>query len=263
MKENIYGNRVITDLKTPEIKLYIEENVRETLEKENFKFNKSNFKFKKRDNIGLQEISFNILNYAPLNYNLSFTLRIVNYDIEKIKEDFSKLNKSDLFGFATIQIFLGDFLNTEDILAIVNKWNGLFYDKDKNEFIKDKSVAKIETLTLGQISGFRYELYDSKDLIECMKEINLIISEKVIPLCQQLSSLDGIDSFFLKRELFSANSLRQNNFEAELIASKLNGKRELSTVFNSVVQLINKGISSGVFDERVKTYIDRLYNYLK
>lgn len=263
MKDEIYGNRVNTDLKIPEIKLFVEESISENFKSENFKFNKSNFTFKRGTKKDLQEIYFRFISSAPLNFNMKFSIRILNSAIELVKSNFSVKNKSELLDFATLHFFMGDFIDERIILRMVNKWNGLIYDKSKNEFIRDSSTPEIKSLTKGQISGFQYEIYDGKDLIESVKEIKRICVEKVIPLCNQVQTLDGIDKFFEDKQLSSVNSLRQNNFEVELIAAKLNGKRNLASLYKQIILLVDNAISMEIFDQNVKSYIENLYNYLK
>jgi hypothetical protein len=263
MKENIYGNKVFVDLKIPEIKLFIAESLGEDFKNQKFKFNKSDFTFRRGNKKDLQEIYFRFISSAPLNFKIKFSLRTLNSEIELVKSNFSIKYKTELADFATMQIFMGDFLDEGVILRMVNKWNGLVYDKSKNEFVKDDSTSEIKILTRTQISGFQYEIYDSKDIMEFAADIKRLFIEKVFPLCNQLCTIDGIDRFFESKSLFSVNSLRQNNFEVELIAAKLAGRRDLSTTYERVKILVDNGITLGILDSTVGSYIDMLYKYLK
>ena len=89
-----------------------------------------------------------------------------------------------------------------------------------------------------------------------------LLEERVLPLSNQLSTIDGIDTFFTGRPGWSVKSLSLNNFASELIEAKLNGKRDSHEVFKQIAGEIDKRIINASMSQETRKIIEELYKYL-
>ena len=251
------------ELLMSDVKTYLHETVGRNIESAGYKFKKSNFSFKKKHGKDSEFFYFLFYDYTPINYKVQFLLEIWNNDIEAIKTSSPYIQNIESFKFRSISIPMGEFINSSNIRSQIQKYEkGLAYDKTKGEFIVDESNSKDKPLTWAQIAGYSYEFSTKKELFEVAEEIVKLVQEKALPLANQLSTVDGIDLFFSTCPSWSVNSLSLNNFATELVAAKLNGKRDSHEVFNSIVKEIDKKISTGGMNLETRKVIEELYKHL-
>jgi hypothetical protein len=251
------------ELLMSDIKTYLHETVGKKIESTGYKFKKSNFSFKKTHGKDSEFFYFLFYDYTPLNYKVQFLLEIWNNDIEALKTSLPYIQNIENFNFRSISIPMGEFIDRSNIRLQIQKYEkGLSYDKNKGDFIVDESNSKDKPLTWAQISGYNYEFSTNKELFQVAEEITKLLQEKVIPLANQLSTVEGIDLFFTTCPGWSVNSLSLNNFATELVAAKLNGKRDSDEVFNSIIKEIDKKILTGGMSHETRKVIEELNKHL-
>jgi hypothetical protein len=193
-----------------------------------------------------EELHFFFYNYLPVKYESHFSLFIWNAEIQNIKSAFPYQQNIDNFGFSTLNIPMGVFVDEERIrIQIQKNGGGFMLDSVTGEFVKDESAGK------------------RKDLFEGAEEMRKLLEEKMLPLSHQLSMIDGIDTFFAGRPGWSVKSLSLNHFASELIAAKLNGKRDCHEVFRQIVGEVDKRILNFGMSLETRKVIEGLYKYLQ
>jgi hypothetical protein len=263
IKGEIFTNMNGKELLMSDVKTYLHETVGRNIELAGYKFIKSNFSFKRKHGKDSEFFYFLFYDYAPLNYKVQFLLEIWNNDIELIKASLPYTQNIESFDFRSISIPMGELVERSNIRAVLQKYErGITYDKANGEFIMDESNTTEKPLTWAQISGYSYEFSTDKELFEVAEEMGKVWQEKALPLANQLSTIEGIDLFFSTCPGWSVNSLSLNNFATELVAAKLNDKRDFYEVFNSIVTEIDKKISTGGMSIETRKVIEELYKYL-
>src|ERR1700730_575553 len=94
----------------PSIKKYLYKTVGGQIESEGFKFNKSEFSFKRKHGKDYEELCFVLQNHFPVNYKVSFVLKIWNQEIKLVKAAFPFNKDIENFKFRSIVIFMGHFM---------------------------------------------------------------------------------------------------------------------------------------------------------
>jgi hypothetical protein len=216
----------------PSIKKYLYKTVGQQIESAGFKFNKSEFSFKRKHGKDYEELCFVIQNHFPLNYKVSFVLKIWNQEIKTVKAAFPFTQDIENFKFRSIVIFMGHFM--EEMNRTI-PGSGLIYD---------------------------YTLITNKDLFEATDNLLGLLHDCVLPISKELSNLDGIDNFFAKRPGWSVNNLSLNNITTELIAAQLNKKRNFEEVFWQIREEMSKKIAGGEMNIESRISIEQFYKFL-
>jgi hypothetical protein len=216
----------------PNIRKYLYKSIKGQMESEGFKFNKSDFSFKRKHGKDYEEICFITQNHFPLNYKVSFVLKIWNQEIKSIKASFPQSRDIPDFKFRSLVLFMGHFIEE------MNKPRqnpGIVYD---------------------------YTLVTNKDLFTASDELVELLHDLVLPMSRQLSNIDGIDFFFAKRPGWSVKNLTLNNITSELIAARLNKRRDFDELFWEIREGMSKKITDGEMSLESKIVIEQLYKYL-
>jgi hypothetical protein len=229
----MYENQPHLELWFPSIRKYLYKTIGKQVESEGFKFNKSEFSFKRKHGKSYEQICFILNNQFPLNYKISFILKIWNQEIKAVKASFPLKDQIEDFKFRSLVIFMGHFIE-EMNKAGTNQ--GLVYD---------------------------YTIITNKDLFSASDKLSQLLHDRVLPMSGQLSDIDGIDSFFASRPGWSVHNLTLNNIFTELIAARLNNKRNYDEVFWQIREEISKKISGGEMNLESRIVIEQLYKYLK
>jgi hypothetical protein len=262
--EQPHNSMAVTNLRMTDIKTYLNEAVGKVIESDGYKFNKSNFLYRRRHGKDYEVIYFLFNNYFPLNYQVLFLLEIWNNDIETIKSAFPYKQSIENFNFRSISIPMGEFVDKEIIRSQLKKYDKRFIlDSVTGEIVKDESAERRKDLTWAQIAGHACELVTDRDLFEASEELKKLIKEQVLPLSNQLSSAEGIDNFFAGRRGWSVNSLSLNNFATELIAAKLNGKRDYHEVYKQIVDVIDERVATKGMSRETRKVTEELYKYIQ
>jgi hypothetical protein len=264
MEQNAHNSIAATDLRMPDIKTYLYETVGKVIEADGYKFKKSNFSFRRKHDKNYEAVYFLFYNYFPLNYQVHFLLEVWNNEIEVVKITFPYKQNIENFNFRSISIPMGEFVDEERIRGQMQKYDqGFVLDRVTGEFVKDESAGGRKNLTWAQIAGHSCELVTSKDLFKASEEMKKILEQQAMPLSNQLSTVGGIDDFFASRPGWSVKSLSLNNMASELIAAKLNAKRDYHEVFKQIGQVIDERIATKAMSQETKKVMDELYKFLQ
>jgi hypothetical protein len=216
----------------PSIKKYLYKTIGGQIESEGFKFNKSEFSFKRKHGKDYEELCFVLQNHFPVNYKVSFVLKIWNQEIKSVKAAIPFKEDIENFKFRSIVIFMGHFMEEQNQ---AKPGSGLLYD---------------------------YTLITNKDLFQASDNLIGLLNEQVLPISKELSNIDGIDGFFANRPGWSVNNLTLNNITTELIAAQLNKKRNFDEVFWQIREGMGKKIASGEMNLESRISIEKLYKFL-
>ena len=219
------------ELWMPEIKKYIRQNPGAILESEGFVFNKSEFSFKRKHRKNFEEFCFVFVNQFPISYRIKFLLQIWNNDVKVVKEGYPYKSAIENYKFRSVVFFMQDFVTEADYPAF-------------------------------QGTGYDFLVLNNKDLFNASDAIIGLLLNHAIPLCNQLSELDGLDRFFEDRPDWAINGLNFNNITTELIAAKLNRKRDFSRVTARKLADIDKKIEGKEMDQETKMNVERFCEYL-
>lgn len=227
---NDFNNSHGTELRMPGIKTYLQEKLGAVLEQQGFKFRKSDYTFRRKRGNRYEQIQFLFYDYFPLNYSFEFIVTVFNEQVENIKlalpeqSHYEKFNKFSLF------ISANNFTN----------------------FFSPNSLTE---------TGYHFTVTNLDDLIKVGESLTETFNREVIPLANRLTTIDGIDRFFIeKTPLWPVESGFMNNMATDLIVAKLNGQRDHYQVYQ---ELSNKLKSRDNIDWRTLELLDNLYLFLK
>jgi len=220
------------ELWLPDIKKYIVDVIGYPLTAAGFTFQKSDFSFKRSHGKNFEEFSIIIANQFPVSYRLGFLLQIWNHEIKTIKAAFPRQSKIENFKFRGLVLFMNHFTNKPGL--------------------DDQSTPAMD-----------YLLVTNRDLFAAADGVMRLLQEQAIPLADQLSELDGVDAFFADRSEWSVNSLNPNNMFSDLVAAKLNRKRDYHLVFGEMMERVEQKIQDKEMGPEIKGLTEDFYAYLK
>jgi len=221
-----------TELRLPEIKEYLYESVGKILESVGFRFKKSDFSFMRKRKDNSEKVFFLFYNYYPLNYEMHFLSEIWNQEVESVKSGFQSTQKVEKLNFRSLVMFMGDFL-----------------DECKN-------------VEIGIRKGYTYKLAISTDLVAASERSQALIGGKLIPLLNQLTSVDGLDEYFFDDPTWSAKSLNLNNILTDLTVAKIAKRRDVAHVHNVIVNELNNNPTKKEPNIELINVIDDFVAYL-
>ena len=225
-----FDNFTPTELRMPGIKEYLHDVLGKLFETYGFKFKKSDFTFKRKHGKSSEQFMFLFYNYHPLNYSFTFLFTVFNEEIENIKLSLPPQKHHSSF----------------------NKYSAFLSASDFTNHISIDSLYE---------TGYDYTVTFLDDLVTVGKALNKTFVEEGLPLADRLTTIEGIDKFFAeKTSRWSVNTGSVNNVCTELIAAKLNGKRDYQKVYE---QLCNDIKSSEDPNLQTLTVVENLYTYLK
>jgi len=221
---------VPTELRIPGIRQYLHDVLGNYFEQKGFKFKKSNFSFKRKNRKAFEEILFLFYNYHPVNYRFEFYVKVFNEKIESVKLSLPPQSHREKF----------------------NRYSLLIRTSDFSHHLKTKSSAEL---------GYDYNIVTLDDLIEVGKALTKTFQEEVLPLLDQLTTIEGIDNFFVeKKTQWVVKSGLMNNMSTELIAARLNGKRDYHNVYKGLHERTTAAENP---DWQTAVILENLYNHLE
>jgi len=220
---------VHTELRMPGIREYLHQKVGEIIEREGFKFKKSDFTFKKKNHKFYEEVQFLFYNYHPLNYSFNFMASVFNETIENIKQGLPPQNHFEPF-------------NRYSVFLLSNNFTHHLISKSLGEMGSDYVVVTLD------------------DLIAVSEAIKKTFREEVLPLLETLKTIPGLDFFFTEKGVeWAVESNFMNNIATDLIVAKLNGKRNYHEVFEDIIDTLSAKPRP---DAQTIEVIKNLYIYL-
>jgi hypothetical protein len=220
------------ELWLPDIKKYTKKNLSKVLKSAGYKFNRSDFSFRKKHGKHFEEFSFNFFNRFPLSYRVNFLIQIWNNDVKTVKANFPHKSRIENYKLRSLVLFMTEFL-----------------DQDSDS-----------ALDLPPLKD--YLLVTNTDLFNAIDAIHRMLQDRAIPMSRQLSSLDGLDRFFASRPGWTVNSLNMNNISTELIVARLNKKRDFSQVVSEINSDIDKKIENKEMSSETKEIVNLYCNFL-
>jgi hypothetical protein len=196
------------ELGLPEIQSYLAKVINSVLRKADFNFNRNDFSFHKKFRKSSAEVGFVFVSQFPVNYKISFSLLLWHPKITKIKQRFMKEILQRHSNLSSVSLYMNDFSRLAGA---------------------DKETA-------------HPTIYNHKDLFIAAEEMSQLILGEVIPLCEKTGSVSELDEFYAGRPDWSVNTLGGSNVCTDLIAARLNGRRDHHFVYESLKEQIRQKI---------------------
>ncbi len=180
-----------------------------------FQFHRSSYSFKRKNKKSQDELSIIFLSQFPVNYRIGFQLEIWHPEIRQIKET-----------------YMGDILNKESNLCSIILYIKDFPSNDPmQEVVKD------------------YSVYNYKDLFMVGDWLAQTMQYDLVPLCNQMSSIQHMDSFFEAKPNWSLNTHTGSNLCTDLIVARLNKKRDVHQRY----QQLMTGLQQKIEDRKMSS----------
>jgi hypothetical protein len=210
-----------------DIQSYLYKVIRLPMESAGFKFDRYNYSFARKHGKHTQEFGFLFINQFPVNYRINFVLQIQNKQVKEVKSSFFQSLGRDDFKLNGLISFLRDF--GEDT---------------PDEKMKD------------------YIIYSNKDLFIAAEAISMMLQYEAIPLCDQISNLDDLDSFYAAHPGWSVTNFSIDNVISELITARLNRKRDFRELYLRIADQIKNKESNRRIDDDAGKIVQLCYDYI-
>jgi len=205
-----------------DVQSYIYKVTKGPMQHGNFQFSRSSFRYSRKNKKSNDELSIIFLSQFPVNYRISFQLEIWHPEIRSVKES-----------------FMGDIINKESNLCSIILYMKDFSSKDpQQETFKD------------------YPIYNHKDLFMAGDWLAETLQYELVPLCNQMTTIAHMDSLFEAKPQWSLDTRSGGNICTDLIAAKLNRRRDVHQRF---LQL-SEGIQQKIEDRQMSPESRQLLN---
>lgn len=212
-----------------EVQSYISRVAGAPLKHAGFQFNRANFSYKRKNKKSQDILSIIFLSRFPVNYRLGFQLEIWHPQVRHIKES-----------------FMHDILNKESNLCSIILFNKDFpAESSEQEEIKD------------------YSLYNHKDLFMIGEWLEQTLQQELIPICDQMSTVEQMDSYFEANPFWSLNTHSGGNICTDLIVAGLNRKRDIHTRYQELLLGIQVRIENRQMNPESRELLSLCYDTLK
>src|SRR5688500_11102501 len=108
--ENTGGQYQLLEMRLSEIKTYLSETLGKPFKEFGYTFKKTGFIFKKKIGNNTVEFLFDFINYAPLRYEINFSINVMNKDIQDIKNSSPVKPSGFNYNAQSVYFYLGDFI---------------------------------------------------------------------------------------------------------------------------------------------------------
>ena len=193
-----------------DVQSYIYRLTNGPMKRANFNFNRASFRYKRKNKKSQDELSFIFLSQFPVRHRVGFQLEIWHPQIKQIKESFmSEILEKDS-NLCSIILYMKDFPSNDP----------------ENEFVKD------------------YSIYNHKDLFMVANWLAQTLQYELVPMCDQLSTIAHMDSFFEAKPDWSLNTHGGGNICTDLITAKLNKRRNFHDRYHQLLQGVQEKIET-------------------
>jgi hypothetical protein len=193
-----------------DVQSYIYKVTGPLMKKARFQFDRSRFIYSRKNKKSYDELSVIFLSQFPVNYRVGFQLEIWHPQIRQIKES-----------------FMHEILNRESYLCSI-----ILSTKDFPSNEPDGQIVK------------DFPVRDYRDLFMAGDSLAQTLQYELVPFCDQLSTIEYMDSFFSARPEWSLNTRSGGNICTDLIVAGLNHKRDLHTRYEQLMQGIQQRIDN-------------------
>jgi hypothetical protein len=197
------------DLWLEDVQSYIYKVTGQPMKNARFHFDRSRFIYSRKNKKSYDELSIIFLSQFPINYRVGFQLEIWHPQIRQIKES-----------------FMHDILNRESNLCSV-----ILATKDFPSHEPDQQAVR------------DFPVRDHKDLFLVGDRLAQTFQIDLIPLCDQLSTIEHMDHLFETKPEWSLNTRSGGNICTDLIVAGLNRKRDLHKRYEELMGGIQQRIN--------------------
>jgi hypothetical protein len=212
-----------------DVQSYIYKVTSSPMKHAHFQFSRSKFSYSRKNKKSQDELSIIFLSQFPVNYRVGFQLEIWHPQIKQAKES-----------------FMGEILNKESNLCSIILYMKDFPSNDpQQEIVKD------------------YSIYNHRDLFIVGDWLEQTLQYELVPLCDQLSTVPYMDSFFEARPEWSLNTRSGGNICTDLIVAKLNRKRDVQLRYKELMQGLQVRIENRLMSPESRNLLTLCYESLK
>jgi hypothetical protein len=212
-----------------DVQSYIYKMTRPPMDHANFNFNRANYFYKRKNKKSVDELSIIFLSQFPVNYRVSFVLEIWHPQIRQVKESFMSDILQKESNLCSIVLYLKDFPSNDP----------------QQEVVKD------------------YSIYNHRDLFMVGDWLAQTLQYELIPLCDQMSTLAHMDSFFEAKPEWSLNTHSGGNVCTDLIVTKINGRRDFEQRYVQLMQGIQQKIQHQLMSPESRQLLSLCYDAIK
>jgi len=212
-----------------DVQAYIYKVTNDPMKHARFEFSRAGFNYTRKNKKSLDELSIIFLSQFPVNYRVSFQLEIWHPQIKEIKES-----------------FMSEILNKESNLCSI-----ILYMKDFPSNDPEQEVVK------------DYSIYNHRDLFMVGDWLAQTLQFELVPLCDRMSSIAHMDSFFEANPDWSLNTRSGGNICTDLIVSKLNLRRDLHLRYRQLMEGLQLKIENRLMNPESRHLLSLCYDAIK
>ncbi|HEY4154878.1 MAG TPA: hypothetical protein VGM24_05615 [Puia sp.] len=212
-----------------DVQSYIYKMTRPAMDRARFTFHRADYTYRRKNKKSNDELSFIFLSRFPINYRVSFLLEIGHPQIRQVKESFMSEIMQKESNLCSIVLNLRDFPSNDP----------------QQEVVKD------------------YSIYNQRDLFMVGDWLAQTLQYELIPLCDQMSTIEHMDAFFESKPEWSLNTLGGGNVCTDLIVAKLNRKRDFEQRYEQLLQGLQQKIKQQLISPESRQLLSLCYDTIK
>lgn len=194
-----------------------------------FQFSRSRYNYTRKNKKSQDELSIIFLSQFPINYRIGFQLEIWHPQIRQIKGS-----------------FMNEILNKESNLCSI-----ILYMKDFPSNNPEQEIVK------------DYSVYNYRDLFMVSDWLAQTLQYDLVPLCDQMSTIPHMDSFFEAKPEWSLNTRSGGNICTDLIVAALNRKRNLHDRYQQLMLGLQQRIDYRQINPESRQLLTLCYDAIK
>jgi hypothetical protein len=194
-----------------------------------FQFNRIEFSYKRKNKKSQDELSIIFLSQFPVKYRIGFQLEIWHPEIKKVKEFFMRdivMKESNL---CSIILYMKDFPSNDP----------------EQEIVKDYTVC------------------NQQDLFMVGDWLAQTLQYELVPLCEQMNSVEALENFFVTNPDWSLNTHNGGNICTDLIVAKLNRKRDINKRYEELIYGIQQKIEKQLMNPDSRELLTLCYESIR
>jgi len=227
--ESISKQTSALELWLKDVQSYIYKMTRPLMEHARFSFHREDYSYRRKNRKSTDELSFIFLNCYPVNYRVSFIQEIRHPEIRQVKESFMKEILQKESHLSSIILNLKDFPPADP----------------QQERVRD------------------YPITNYRDLFMVGDWLGQTLQYELIPLFDQLSSIPHMDDFFGSRPEWSLNTGSGGNICTDLIAARLNRKRDFEERYVQLLEGVQQRIQQQLISPESRELLSLCYDAIK
>jgi hypothetical protein len=221
--------RTSLELWLKDVQSYIYKLTNHPMKHAHFHFNRSSFSYHRKNKKSQDELSFIFLSQFPVRYRVGFQLEIWHPPIKRVKESFMSEILQKESNLCSIILIMKDFPSNDP----------------QQEIVKD------------------YSIYNDRDLFMVGDWLAQTLQYELVPLCDQLSSIAHMDSFFEAKPEWSLNTHSGGNICTDLIVAMLNQRRDVHLRYQQLLQGLQKKIENRQMNPESRQLLSLCYDTIK